>query len=99
MSTEATLHAEQLEAEWEAGSRVHLEVPLSQTQLAILVLAAQQSLFSDTCSAPVIEQLHAFEQWCLKHAAFGPATRQFIATRAAALRDPAPVQTPGLDRN
>lgn len=97
---DAPIDREALGAEFQAGMECWMDVPLSQTHLACLALAAQRTIFQADCSDVVRAQLLQVLGWCSQHADFGIETRkllkeQFEAFRAQTGRDSNGVQTPG----
>lgn len=98
---DAPLDGDRLVAEFQAGLGCFCDVPLSQTHLACLCLAAQRASCGPECSASIRTVLQQFQLWCAQHAAFGPETRKLLAQQAehlhaAWLRRSGPgVQTPG----
>lgn len=90
------IDAEMLTAEFQAGLELFMDVPLSQTHLACLALAAQRTLYQSDCSHPVRAVLLQFLGWCSQHAEFGAETRKLLAQQAACFRMRAEVDSNGV---
>lgn len=95
-SPQDPIDAEALSAEFQAGQELFMEVPLSQTHQACLVLAAQRTLYQQDCSHPVRAVLLQFLGWCSQHSDFGSETRKLIAAQGAELRLRAGVDANGV---
>lgn len=102
---DAPIDNDALLVEFLAGQNLVMDVPLSQTHLFALCLAAQRTAADHTCPAPMQTVLLDFLVWCSQQADFPPEMSKMMATQFACLRgaaapldlpDPVPaVQTSG----
>lgn len=93
---EAPIDNDALNLEFAGCLQFYMDVPLSQTHLFVLCLAAQQTAANRTCPGPMQTVLLDFLAWCAQNADLPPEMSKMLATQFASLRGAAaPVQTSG----